>query len=368
MMYSRLGINKSSTPKEIKTAYHKLALKHHPDKTSNNENNDNHFKNIKEAYEILSDPYKRQLYDTQFIFGKNIDASFEFDEDFTKEFDIMVKQFSALIVNVSRYYKTYKDVEKKSNMENNVKETKINKTQDTLKIINVNMKVDLEDLYHARVKKVSIVTCKLDGGFKKEGLFVSLLNYKSKYEFKGLGDEIDENTNEFSSTGKSKIISTLWDMFMQQGFATNKKQNVKRGDIHINLEFEEHPFIKIFDEMSPYDLLYIKKCSLYDFLYGSHISIDLFGEKVEFKYNGGKPQMITIKEHGLPFIEDDMEIEQKGCLHVYLDLDMEVEHARIKRLGEKTSDACQFKSLMFTYCSNTTDEINPDQSMTRVHR
>ncbi|ADO67160.1 putative DnaJ/Hsp40 [Cafeteria roenbergensis virus] len=63
-LYDILGINKNATEAEIKKAYRKLAVKHHPDKNQNNKQEaEQKFKEISEAYSILSDSDKRQKYD-----------------------------------------------------------------------------------------------------------------------------------------------------------------------------------------------------------------------------------------------------------------------------------------------------------------
>src|ERR1035441_10912879 len=61
--YEVLGVERSSDAEEIKMAYRKLALKYHPDKNPGDKAAEEKFKELGEAYEILSDPQKRALYD-----------------------------------------------------------------------------------------------------------------------------------------------------------------------------------------------------------------------------------------------------------------------------------------------------------------
>jgi len=70
--YERLGISTKASEQEIKKAYRKLALKYHPDKNKDNkEESEKKFKQITEAYEVLSDKKKRQQYDLYGETGSN---------------------------------------------------------------------------------------------------------------------------------------------------------------------------------------------------------------------------------------------------------------------------------------------------------
>src|SRR5260370_40346033 len=61
--YKNLGVPRNASEADIKSAYRKLARKHHPDVNPNNKEAENQFKEINEAYEVLSDPDKRAMYD-----------------------------------------------------------------------------------------------------------------------------------------------------------------------------------------------------------------------------------------------------------------------------------------------------------------
>ena len=57
--YAVLGLEKGASDDEIKRAFRKLAIKYHPDKNQGNKEAEEKFKDINEAYQVLSDPEKK---------------------------------------------------------------------------------------------------------------------------------------------------------------------------------------------------------------------------------------------------------------------------------------------------------------------
>ena len=68
-LYEVLGVSKDATPDEIRKAYRKLAIKYHPDKNPDDEKASKKFKEISDAYEVLSDKEKREAYDNRGMSG-----------------------------------------------------------------------------------------------------------------------------------------------------------------------------------------------------------------------------------------------------------------------------------------------------------
>src|SRR3989344_9273093 len=62
-LYTTLGVSREATPEEVKKAYRKKALECHPDRNQGNPKAAETFKQVSEAYEVLSDENRRRVYD-----------------------------------------------------------------------------------------------------------------------------------------------------------------------------------------------------------------------------------------------------------------------------------------------------------------
>src|SRR5580704_15071340 len=70
--YELLGVPKKASSKDIRTAFRKLARKYHPDLNPGDKSSEEKFKQLQEAYDVLSDAKKRQMYDQYGFYSDNI--------------------------------------------------------------------------------------------------------------------------------------------------------------------------------------------------------------------------------------------------------------------------------------------------------
>lgn len=252
-----LGLDKGASKTDVKAAYHKLALQHHPDKSGTHATSET-FTKITEAYEFL------MAWD-----GPYDDPIFQQNEAWAEIFETLLSNF----------------VQKMSKMNKKHAYTQHNMHVTTNYDINVEMQVTMDDLYTAKIKKLLVKVHGLDGHVQHEELYISLLNYKEQYRFVGKGDYLT---------------------------------NASRGDIVVNLKVKEDALVKIDRIVFPFDLFIDCPISLHDYYFRKYLALPyLNGEMIEFDMTPGK-KCVRIPEKGLPYYNDGE--QRRGDLYVHLNL------------------------------------------------
>ena len=222
--YKILGVEKSASQDEIKKAYRKLAMKHHPDRNAGNKSAEEKFKEITEANEVLSDPEKRKKYDTlganwnqyQHTGGQGFDnfysnfgggrrssgSTYEFSGDLGDLFGGMGGGFSD-------FFESFFGGSKKEF-------GRQTQQQKTAVDVETNLNVTLEDVFNGSEKQISV-----DG--------------------KKVKIKINPETKE----GQKLRL---------KGLGRSKTAGGEKGDLYLNIHILRHPFYEIKDNSLYYNL------------------------------------------------------------------------------------------------------------------
>lgn len=234
--YEILGVNKTATDDEIRKAYRKLAKKYHPDANPNNSGAEAKFKEIGEAYDVLSDKEKRQKYDQ---FGNN--ANFYNGSDFDPHqygFNNYSYHFeSDLDGDYSDFFKMFFGDDLFSGMTNKGSRRNLNmKGQD----VEAELNITATEAYYGAEKSFSI---NVNGEIKTITVKIP----------KGI---IDGEKLRLKGKGHiSQFNNTPGDLYLIIKIAEDKNIKMEDLDLYTNLEIYPweaalgaHKSIKIFDK------------------------------------------------------------------------------------------------------------------------
>jgi len=302
-LYKVLGLSRDASQDDIKRAFKKLALQHHPDKKAGD---DTEFKRINEAYQILSDPDKRKVYDMQYEDNINVD---------------LLGKFASILMNIVHDKLKEKMASCKSQASSAPSQAQTqaqsSKVVEKPEPLVLKVSVTVEELYNAKVKKIVVkVKRRSEDGqyvFKSKSLYISLLNYRDQYRFENQGDDSGDGNES------------------------------KRGDIIVKLDIlpDTNKGVTVDTLFCRYDLHIEHKMTLYQYLYGLDVKLPYYNNDTiaviaqpytrEYLQDDGYYNYVhEVNDKGLPFVDggdekgesnDDGEDRiNRGKLYVYFKL------------------------------------------------
>lgn len=265
--YKTLGVNKKAKSDEIKKAYRKLAKQYHPDTNKNNIKAEDKFKEINEAYEVLSDKEKRSKYD---MFGSN--ANFKGGNNFDP------RKYGAYRGNASNNGRGFSDFfdlfsggfDINSIFGGGRKSARMQKGRD----FTGEVSISLGELLNGAKRTLHL------GSDKVEIKIPKAIKDKSKIKFKNKGEQIQNGQNG--------------DLIVKVTIKPEKNYEIKGDNV-----------IKTID-INPFEAYY-----------GNEIIVDYFGSSIKIKIPkkviGGK--MMRIPKQGM-YLKNDL----RGDLNIKINI------------------------------------------------
>lgn len=331
--YEVLGVSKDASPSEIKSQYRKLALKFHPDRNKSAEAGD-HFKEVSEAYAILSDPNKRQVYDQHGHAG--VDGQYSRDDIFQGAGANFNDVFQDLFGSGGGFDNVFESIfgsrgggfgrgqQRGSDL---LYETAIT-LEDVLK--GKRMEFDLPKEVKCDTcsgsgcapgsEKKSCNSCNGQGQVRKTRRmgFASFVTVEPCHDCKGQGSIIEKPCNDCNGQGKrrgTKKISFDIPPGVDNGDYTipgegNEVPNGINGDLIVRIRVYPHDDFK----RDGTDLFYDKEVSMVYAALGGEFSVPTLEgtEKVKLESGSQPNTIIKIKGKGLP----SMNSRSRGDLYV----------------------------------------------------
>lgn len=309
--YEVLGVSKSASVSEIKKAYRKLALKHHPDKNPNDKEAETKFKESAEAYEVLSNSEKRARYD-QFghagmggaAGGGGFGGGMSMDDIFSQFGDIFGGGFGGGFGGQQRGRRVFKG----SNLRIRVKLSLEDVVNGVEKKLKVNRLVQAEG--------VETSTCKTCGGTGQvtrvtNTILGQMQTSSSCPSCHGMGQTITKSPPGADKQGllrEEDIVTVNIPAGVEDGMqlTLSGKGNAAplggvNGDLLIVIEEEEHPKLKRMGN----DLYYELYVSFIDAAIGASTEVPLVKGKAKIKLEPGTQsgKVVRLRGKGVPGLQ-----------------------------------------------------------------
>lgn len=356
--YEILGVAKNASDDEIKKAYRKLAIKYHPDKNPDDKAAEEKFKEAAEAYEVLSNPEKKQRYDQFGHAGMSGAAGgggyggggMNMDDIFSQFGDIFGGAFG---FGGGGGNGGGRRVNRGSNLRVKVKLNLNEIAHGVEKKLKVNKQVACGTCKGSGAKNSNYDTCKICNGTGvqtrvQQTILGAMKTQTTCSSCHGEGKIIKEKCGTCHGDGVvrgEEVISVNIPAGVAEGMqlSMNGKGNAAprggiNGDLLILVEEEEHPELK----RDGNNLIYHSFISFPEATLGTQVEIPTIDGKVKIKIDPGTPsgKILRLKGKGLP----DINSYGKGDLLVDVNIHVPTTlSSEEKKMMEQLQDSKNFK-------------------------
>jgi len=315
--YEVLGVSRDASIDEIKKAYRDLALKYHPDRNPGNKEAEEKFKEITEAYEVLSDPEKRKIYDTYGHAGFG-PTGFDWTQDFSRvrmDFsdifgDIFSDFFEDIFGSGFRRERVQTRKTKGSDLEYRIYITLKEAATGTEKYINISRFDECPECNGTGSKtkkaKITCPSCKGTGQVVRTSGFITIAQTCPKC--KGEGEVLSDPCVNCRGTGRVRNMHKILVKIpagIENGMSLRLKKEGdigpnkgERGDLYVTVFIEKDPLF----ERREQDIYVEVPITITQAVLGDEIEVPTLTGKVKVKIPPGTQNgdLLRLKNLGLP--------------------------------------------------------------------